>query len=54
MTVIKSLETAKSFLISFEKDVMAGPPVGTNEVIFVRVLVMEVKDKHKLTSLKND
>lgn len=54
MTVIQSLETAESFLVSFEQDVMAGSPVGTNEIVRVRVVQMEVKDKHELASLKDN
>jgi hypothetical protein len=54
MTVIESLETAESFLVSFEQDVMAGSPVGTNEIVRVRVVQMEVKDKHELASLKDN
>lgn len=54
MTVIESLETAESFFVSFVKNIMARPPVGTNEVVLVRVVEMEVKDKDELTSLKHN
>jgi len=54
MTVIESLETTESFLISLEKDIVAGSPVGTNQVVLVRVVEMEVEDENELTSFKDN
>lgn len=54
MTVIQSLETTESFLVSFIEDEMARSPVGTDEIVLVGVVEMEVKDKDELTSFEND